>query len=49
MELIRLGFGGASHSRQLMVEAEVVLNGDRGECLSFPINLNPFLCFNGLM
>ena len=32
-ELGRLGLGGAGHARQLVVHAEVVLEGDRGEGL----------------
>ena len=49
VELVRLGFGSASHSRQFVVETEVVLNSDRSECLSFAIDLDPFFCLDGLM
>ena len=49
MELGLLGLGGTGHSRELVVEPEVVLNGDRGERLRLTFDLNAFLCFNGLV
>src|SRR5690606_41354816 len=42
-ELLRLGGGGAGHARQLGVEAEVVLDGDRGQRLVLGLDLGAFL------
>ena len=45
------GFGICStcHPRQLVVETEVVLEGDRGQSLVLVLNLGPFFRFNRLM
>ena len=49
MELCGFSLGGASHAGQLLVEAEVILNRDRGECLRLAVNLHSLFGFNGLM
>ena len=43
VELLRLGHGRAGHAGQLVVEAEVVLEGDRGERLVLALDLDPSL------
>ena len=48
-ELLRLGRGGAGHARQLLVQAEVVLDGDRGQGLVLGLDLDAFLGLDGLM
>ena len=48
-ELSRLGGGGTGHSRELVVEAEVVLEGDRGEGLVLLFDLHPLLGLDGLV
>ncbi len=45
--LFRLGCTG--HTGQLLVHAEVVLEGDRSEGLAFPFHPHPFFGFDGLM
>ena len=42
-ELLSLGLGRAGHARQLGVEAEVVLDGDRGQRLGFALDLDVLL------
>ena len=49
VEFCRFRFGGAGHARELRVEPEVVLDGDRGEGLRFALNIHPFLGFDRLM
>ena len=46
-----LGFGGrrAGHSRELLVEAEVVLDGHRGQGLVLGLDIDPFLGLDGLV
>ena len=48
-ELGRLGLGGAGHARQLVVHAEVVLQGDRGEGLVLVLDPDPLLGLDGLV
>ncbi len=43
LELRRLGERGAGHARKLAVQAEIVLEGDRGERLVLWLNLDAFL------
>jgi hypothetical protein len=49
VELRGVGFGGAGHAAELLIEAEVVLNGDGGERLGLGVDLHAFLGFHGLM
>ncbi len=49
VELGRLGLGGTGHARQLVVEAEVVLQGDRGERLVLGLDLDAFLGLDRLV
>src|SRR5438046_8273841 len=49
MKLCGFSLGGASHAGQLLVEAEVILNCDCGECLRLAVNLHSLFGFNGLM
>ncbi len=42
-ELLRLGGGGAGHAGELLVEAEIVLEGDRGERLVLRLDLDVLL------
>jgi len=49
MEFIGLGLRRAGHPGELLVEAEVILDGDRGHRLGLAINLDPFLGLNGLV
>ncbi len=48
-EFFRFGFRGSGHAGQLLVHAEVVLEGDRGQSLVFLLDLQAFLGFDGLM
>ena len=48
-EFLGFGFRRSGHARQLLVHAEVVLEGDRGERLVLLLDLQPFLGFDGLM
>ena len=49
VELGGFGFRGAGHARELLVEAEVVLEGNGGEGLVFLADLHAFLGFDGLV
>ena len=49
VELVGLGVGGAGHAGQLAVEAEVVLEGDRGQRLVFLLDRHAFLGFHRLV
>ena len=49
LELGGLGFGGAGHAAELLVEAEVVLEGDGGERLVFLADVDAFLGLDGLV
>ena len=49
MELGGVGLSRAGHAAQLLVEAEVVLNGDGGERLRLGVDLHAFLGFHGLV
>ena len=44
-----LGFRGAGHAGQLLVEAEIILDRDRRERLRLVLDLDPFLGFDGLV
>ncbi|MCY1505062.1 hypothetical protein D9M68_392570 [compost metagenome] len=48
-ELEGLGVGGTGHAGQLGVEAEVVLEGSRGEGLAFRLDRQSFLGLDGLV
>ena len=48
-EFVFLGLGGACHAPQLVIHAEVVLEGDGGKGLGFPLDLDTLLGFDGLM
>ncbi len=48
-EFFRFGFRRSRHARQLLVHAEVVLEGDRGERLVLLLDPQSFLGFDGLM
>ena len=43
LELVGLGRGRAGHAGELLVEAEIVLEGDRGEGLVLGLDLHPLL------
>ena len=49
VELLGLGLGRAGHARQLGVEAEVVLDGDRGQRLGLALDLHVLLGLDGLV
>ena len=48
-ELVGLGRGRAGHARDALVHAEVVLEGDRGECLVLLADLQALLRLDGLV
>jgi len=48
-ELESLGVGGAGHAGELLVQAEVVLERDRGERLALVLDRGPFLRLDGLV
>ena len=48
-ELPRLGLGGTGHAGQLLVHAEVVLQGDRGPGVVLLFDGHPFLGLDGLV
>ena len=48
-ELVFLRLGRAGHARQFFVHAEIILEGDGGQSLGFPLDLHAFLGFDGLM
>ncbi len=48
-ELLGLGFRGAGHAGELLVHAEIILEGDGGESLILALDLDAFLGFHGLM
>lgn len=49
VELRGLGHGRTGHARQLRVQAEEVLQGDRGEGLVLVLDVHPFLRLDGLV
>ena len=49
VELGGLGHGGAGHAAELLVEAEEVLEGDRGERLVLVLDRHAFLGLDGLV
>ena len=48
-KLGRLRFGRARHARQLLVEAEIILDRDRCQSLRFPLDRHAFLRLHCLM
>ena len=48
-KLLSFGLRSARHAGQLGVEPEVVLDGDRGECLGLALDLDVFLGLDGLV
>ncbi len=49
LELVRFRIRRTGHARELLVHAEVVLEGDRGHRLVFLLDFDAFLGFDGLM
>ena len=49
LEFVRFRVGRAGHAGQLLVHAEVVLEGDRGQRLVLVLDLHAFLGFDGLV
>src|SRR5260370_6272910 len=49
IEFLRLGEGGTGHASEFFVQAEEVLEGDRCERVVFPLDLDAFLGFDGLV
>ncbi len=49
VKFIRLGLGRAGHASELLVETEVVLDGDRRHRLGLAVDLDPFLGLDGLV
>ncbi len=49
LELIGLGIGRTGHARELVIEAEVVLEGDGGQRLVLGLDVHAFLGFDGLV
>ena len=49
LEFGRFGFGRTGHAGQLLVHAEVVLEGDGGQRLVLALDLDAFLGFDGLV
>ena len=45
----RLGFRGAGHAREFLVQPEIILDGDGRQRLGFALDFNAFLGLNGLM
>ncbi len=45
----RFGIGGTGHAGQLVIHPEIVLEGDRGKGLVFPLDLDLFLGLQGLV
>ncbi len=49
LEFLGLGIGRAGHAGQLFIQAEIVLECDRSQCLVFRLHFHAFLGFDGLM
>ena len=49
LEFEGFGIGGAGHASQFLVQAEVVLEGDRGQRLIFGLNRHPSFGLDGLV
>ena len=49
LEFRRFGFRRAGHAGQLLVHAEIILEGDGGEGLVLALDLDAFLGFHGLV
>ncbi len=48
-ELRGFGFGGAGHAGQFVIKPEIILDGDGRQRLSFALDLDLFLGFDGLV
>ena len=48
-KFLRLGYSGTGHSRQLLVQAEIILEGNGSQRLVLFLNINVFLGLNCLM
>ena len=48
-ELLLLREGGTGHAGELVVQTEVVLEGDGGQSLALPLHLHPLLGLDGLV
>ena len=48
-KLAGLGYGRTGHTRQLMIHAEIVLQGNRGKSLGCSLHFNVLLGFHSLM
>ncbi len=49
LELGRFGLGRARHAAQLLIKAEIILEGDRGQRLVFLADVHAFLGLDGLV
>ena len=49
VEFVGLGLGCSGHAGEFLVQAEVILDGDRGHRLCFPVDLDTLLGLDGLM
>ncbi len=49
LKLLRLGGGGAGHAGELVIQAEIVLEGDGGKCFVLLLNVHMLLGLYGLM
>ncbi len=49
MKFRRFRIGGTGHAGKLFVHAEIILEGDGGQCLILAFDLHPFFCFDRLM
>ena len=49
LKLIRFGIGCTRHAADLVVQAEIILEGDRGQGLVFGLNLHTLFGFNRLV
>ncbi len=49
VKFLGFGGGGTGHAGQLLIKAEVVLEGDGGQSYALPLDFDPFLGFDGLV
>ena len=49
LEFVCFRFRRTGHAGEFFIHAEVVLDGDRSECLCFAFDLHVFLCFERLV
>src|SRR5205814_1227757 len=49
VKLGRFRVGGSGHTGQFVIKPEVILNRDRRQRLSFPVNLDSFFRFDSLV